>query len=107
LTSIVNDLDTRDFRNLQSICEKCRKLLSSVKLPDKLGEEIKEAFKQFKSLYKADIQLAVRSSATTEDLPEASFAGHQESYLNIESEKELLAACIACYASLLTNRAIK
>ncbi len=55
---------------------------------------------------KADADVAVRSSATAEDLPDASFAGQQESYLNIRGEKALLDACRRCYASLFTDRAI-
>jgi pyruvate,water dikinase len=52
------------------------------------------------------IAVAVRSSATAEDLPEASFAGQQETFLNVVGEAELLAACQRCYASLFTDRAI-
>lgn len=107
LAITIKGLDTKEFKNLQVIGEKCRKLLLNAKLPETLISEIKEAFKHLKKQYKFDIQVAVRSSATAEDLPEASFAGQQESYLNIESEEELLDACVACYASLFTNRAIK
>jgi pyruvate,water dikinase len=54
----------------------------------------------------AEVDVAVRNSATAEDLPEASFAGQQETFLNVTGEKELLDACRKCYASLFTDRAI-
>ena len=54
----------------------------------------------------AEVSVAVRSSATAEDLPEASFAGQQETYLNVVGEEALLRACRDCYASLFTDRAI-
>ncbi|WMN06735.1 phosphoenolpyruvate synthase [Marivirga arenosa] len=107
LKSTLSELDTKGFKNLAEIGEKCRKLLGKAKLPTDLINQIIEAYQSLKSNYPDSLQLAVRSSATAEDLPEASFAGQQESYLNIESEQELLAACNACYASLFTNRAIK
>ncbi|OGI31166.1 MAG: phosphoenolpyruvate synthase, partial [Candidatus Melainabacteria bacterium RIFOXYA12_FULL_32_12] len=59
------------------------------------------------SKYEEPIQVAVRSSATAEDLPTASFAGQQETFLNIKGEDELIEACLRCYASLFTDRAIK
>ncbi|WNB16937.1 phosphoenolpyruvate synthase [Marivirga arenosa] len=107
LKSTLSELDTKGFKNLAEIGEKCRKLLGKAKLPTDLINQIIEAYQSLKSNYPDSLQLAVRSSATAEDLPEASFAGQQESYLNIVSEQELLAACNACYASLFTNRAIK
>jgi pyruvate, water dikinase len=104
---LLKKLDRNEFTNLQIIGDKCRKLLLKAKIPDDIKAEIKKAFKHLKSQYRMDIQVAVRSSATAEDLPEASFAGQQESYLNIDTEDELIDACTACYASLFTNRAIK
>jgi pyruvate,water dikinase len=59
-----------------------------------------------KKLGRDEVDVAVRSSATAEDLPDASFAGQQETYLNIKGERELLDACKRCFASLFTDRAI-
>ncbi len=72
-----------------------------------LNEEVLASYKELCKRYKTEeVDVAVRSSATAEDLPDASFAGQQESFLNIRGEKELLAACKACIASLFTDRAI-
>lgn len=77
------------------------------KMPKELEEEIKAAYQNLSKYYhKRALDVAVRSSATAEDLPEASFAGQQESFLNISGEKMLLAACKKCFASLFTDRAI-
>jgi pyruvate,water dikinase len=75
--------------------------------PAQTREAIVQAYRELcRSSGATDIDVAVRSSATAEDLPGASFAGQQESYLNIRGEEELLAACKRCYASLYTDRAI-
>jgi len=74
-------------------------------LPEDVALAIGEAYQQF-ALQEGEISLAVRSSATAEDLPEASFAGQLETFLNIKGEKALLEACRKCFASLYTDRAI-
>jgi pyruvate,water dikinase len=75
--------------------------------PQDIAEAIQAAYQELcRRTGKADADVAVRSSATAEDLPDASFAGQQESYLNIRGEKALLDACRRCYASLFTDRAI-
>ncbi|HEY9877599.1 MAG TPA: phosphoenolpyruvate synthase, partial [Leptolyngbyaceae cyanobacterium] len=75
--------------------------------PDEIAEPIRLAYRELSQRYGRDeVDVAVRSSATAEDLPDASFAGQQETFLNISGEKELLQACRECYASLFTNRAI-
>ena len=75
--------------------------------PQDVAEAIRTAYQELcRRAGKVDADVAVRSSATAEDLPEASFAGQQESYLNIRGEKALLDACRRCYASLFTDRAI-
>ena len=75
--------------------------------PQDIAEAIQAAYQELcRCTGKADADVAVRSSATAEDLPDASFAGQQESYLNIRGEKALLDACRRCYASLFTDRAI-
>ena len=105
LQSTLDKLDTKDFTNLPEIGETCRNLLLGGSIPEDLGKAIISAYKILEAEHKEPLALAVRSSATAEDLPTASFAGQQESYLNIE-EKDLLACVIKCYASLFTNRAI-
>jgi len=75
--------------------------------PEATAGAIKVAYRELcKRVGKAEIEVAVRSSATAEDLPDASFAGQQETYLNIRGETALLDACRRCYASLFTDRAI-
>ena len=75
--------------------------------PEIISESIRNGYRQLSKRYKTEeVDVAVRSSATAEDLLEASFAGQQESYLNISGEEQLLDACRKCYASLFTDRAI-
>jgi pyruvate,water dikinase len=75
-------------------------------LPDDLAGEIAAGYERLQEEYGEDVSLAVRSSATAEDLPTASFAGQQETYLNIRGTESLLDACRRCFASLFTDRAI-
>jgi len=107
LTQILSTLDTVHFNNLTDVGSKCRALFLKSVIPSDLHQLIVEAYKNLESKYNRKIELAVRSSATAEDLATASFAGQQESYLNIKGEDELIDACIRCYASLFTDRAIK
>ncbi|KUY85422.1 phosphoenolpyruvate synthase [Burkholderia territorii] len=75
--------------------------------PDDIADAIRDAYRQLcRQAGGDDVDVAVRSSATAEDLPDASFAGQQETYLNVRGEHALLAACRRCYASLFTDRAI-
>jgi pyruvate, water dikinase len=84
-----------------------RKAVIKSKWPDDVAEDIRAAYRELSGRYKVDeADVAVRSSATAEDLPDASFAGQQESFLNISGEDDLLDACRRCYASLFTDRAI-
>ncbi|UCE14873.1 MAG: phosphoenolpyruvate synthase [Candidatus Heimdallarchaeota archaeon] len=100
-------LDTHDIRNLQERGRKVREIIRYAKLPDDLEVEIREAYRKLcEEEGTIDVDVAVRSSATAEDLPDASFAGQQETYLNIRGEESLLYACRSCFASLFTNRAI-
>ncbi len=107
LVQLLNQLDHKDFSNLNEIGQQARKLIASASLPEDLQESIRQAFRLLQQKYTEPIQVAVRSSATAEDLPTASFAGQLESFLNISNEEELLEACQQCYASLFTNRGIK
>jgi pyruvate,water dikinase len=84
-----------------------RRLFLHARLPKELDEMISVAYRELCSRYgTCDVDVAVRSSATAEDLPDASFAGQQETFLNIRGEKQLMKACLRCYASLFTDRAI-
>ncbi len=100
-------LDTKEFSNLHQIGIEARELILNAGIPEEIKMDIKKSYRDFSKRFSETIQLAVRSSATAEDLPNASFAGQQESYLNIRGEEELLEACLKCYASLFTDRAIK
>lgn len=100
-------LDTHDIKNLQERGRKVRQVVRYAKLPLDLEDEIRVAYRKLcKDMDRPDIDVAVRSSATAEDLPDASFAGQQETYLNIRGEESLLDACRSCFASLFTDRAI-
>src|SRR5271168_1888393 len=84
-----------------------RRLFADAEFPAADAEAIRAAHRELaRRCGTADLAVAVRSSATAEDLPQASFAGQQESFLNVRGEAELLRACRKCYASLFTDRAI-
>ena len=100
-------LNKNDFSNLKKIGTSIRSCFTQVGLPVTIKEAIKLGYNDLIKKYGANISLAVRSSATAEDLPTASFAGQQESYLNVNGLDELINACEKCYASLFTDRAIK
>jgi len=105
LFDLIIKLNKNDYSNLKDIGANARKLILAGKLPEKLVTEIKKSYKELCG--KKPFAVAVRSSATAEDLPEASFAGQHESFLNIVGENAVLEAVIKCYASLYTDRAIK
>ncbi len=99
-------LDTHDLRNLQERGAKARAIIRHAEFPADMRRAILEAYHTMEKEYGADVDEAVRSSATAEDLPDASFAGQQETYLNIRGEDALIDACKRCFASLFTDRAI-
>ena len=103
---ILKDLDTKNMKNLAERGEKVRELILRAPFPKTLEREIKQAYHKLCKQYDGQGDVAVRSSATAEDLPDASFAGQQETFLNIRSEYHLIEACRKCFASLFTNRAI-
>ncbi len=102
----LKDLDTHDMKNLAKRGKKVREIIRTAKFPDDLRNAIIESYKKMEEEYGADVDVAVRSSATAEDLPDASFAGQQETYLNIQGPDDLIKSCRKCFASLFTNRAI-
>ena len=106
LNELMKQLDKNKYVNLRETGLKARKLLLNAHLPEELGEAIIGGYKKL-CRNENYFEVAVRSSATAEDLPEASFAGQHESYLNIKGEEALLDAVKRCYASLYTDRAIK
>ena len=106
IKNILSDLDTHDMRNLAERGKKVRELIKNASFPQELADAIFEGYDNMCSQYGQNVDVAVRSSATAEDLPDASFAGQQETYLNIEGHDDLLMACKMCFASLFTDRAI-
>ena len=108
LEDLLLSLDTKEYSNLSSIGEKARNLILSATISQEIGNDIRAAYQELcKQCEINNLDVAVRSSATSEDLPSASFAGRMESFLNISGEKQLLDAVRRCYASLFTDRAIK
>lgn len=103
----LSKLDKKNFENLKEIGKSIRQEIMKADMPNDLANEIKDAYKKLQDKEKDMESVAVRSSATAEDLPEASFAGQHESFLNIKGEKEVVKAVQECYASLYTDRAIK
>ncbi|MEK7513005.1 MAG: PEP/pyruvate-binding domain-containing protein, partial [Patescibacteria group bacterium] len=106
IKKILRDLDTGSIKNLQTRGKAVRKAILDVNLPDELKEEVADAYKELEQMYGKNVDVAVRSSATAEDLPGASFAGQQETYLNIKGPDEVLYATKRCIASLFTDRAL-
>jgi pyruvate,water dikinase len=106
LRELFADLDVDDVRNLQQHGNKARRLILSVNFPPELEAAIGTAYQKLCNRYGEDTEVAVRSSATAEDLPDASFAGQQETYLNVQSLTRVLEYCHRCFASLFTDRAI-
>lgn len=102
----LDDLDPADIDALARKAKRAREIVYGSGLPDDLATEITDAYRILRREYGEDVSLAVRSSATAEDLPTASFAGQQDSYLNITGEQSLLDTCLRCFASLFTDRAI-
>ncbi len=106
LRDLFSDLDVEDVKNLRERGKKARSLLMHTPFPKELREAIVKAYQTLCERYNPDTDVAVRSSATAEDLPDASFAGQQETYLNVTGIESVLAACHKCFASLFTDRAI-
>ncbi len=102
----LDGLDTHNIEDLQARGQKVRDIILNAKFPADLEEAINAAYAQMEEEYGKNVDVAVRSSATAEDLPDASFAGQQDTYLNITGTDALIDACHRCFASLFTNRAI-
>jgi pyruvate, water dikinase len=107
LEEALSGLDVTNVEDLARRAKKAREVVRRAGLPKALAEEIREALAKLVEEYGPELSVAVRSSATAEDLPHASFAGQHESYLNVRGEAAVLEAVVHCFASLFTDRAIR
>ena len=105
IKATIEAADLDDPNQLQQAGRQIRQALLNASIPEGLKKQITSAYQQLCGT-DANKSVAIRSSATAEDLPDASFAGQQETYLNVRTEKMLLATCKQCFASLFTDRAI-
>ncbi len=103
---ILTDLDTHDIANLRQRGRQARHAIMAASMPEDLQQTILDSYDKMGQDEAGTVDVAVRSSATAEDLPEASFAGQQETYLNVHGHAALLESCKRCFASLFTDRAI-
>ncbi|NPA38848.1 MAG: phosphoenolpyruvate synthase [Thermodesulfobacteria bacterium] len=106
IKDILQGLDTHDVEDLQKRGKKIRNLILRAKMPEDLKKEIESAYHKLEEKYEKNVDVAVRSSATAEDLPDASFAGQQETYLNVRGVENVVKYVQKCFASLFTDRAI-
>lgn len=107
IKKIFKEFDSKNIKSLQETGQKVRKLILKAEFPEDLKKEILENYKKLSKKYGEDFtDVAVRSSATAEDLPSASFAGCHETYLNVKGKENLLVAVKKCISSLFTDRAI-
>jgi pyruvate,water dikinase len=104
IAGLLADLDKRNVDSLKRTGASIRSLIRNAQLPEQLHNELISAYAELSKEGGGDV--AVRSSATAEDLPNASFAGQQETYLNVQGKEALIETCKACFASLFTDRAI-
>src|SRR5438034_1635997 len=105
LQRLIDELDKQNFSNLKEVGAKAREILLTAKIPQQLQQAVLQGYKEL--IANQNIAVAVRSSATAEDLPQASFAGQHETYLNVKGNTSLIEAVQRCFASLYTDRAIK
>jgi pyruvate,water dikinase len=106
IESILRDLDTEQVADLEARGAEVRKAITETPLPEEFARAIVDAYGRLAERLGREPELAVRSSATAEDLPDASFAGQQETFLNVRGTDALLESVRACIASLFTDRAI-
>jgi pyruvate, water dikinase len=106
LHALLDDLDKADVTALARAGARCRQIVYAAGLPERARDEIVAAWRELEQDYGEDLSVAVRSSATAEDLPTASFAGQHDTYLNVRGEEMVLDAIRRCNASLFTDRAI-
>ena len=106
LHDALDELDVSNLTDLARRAKQARDIVYAGGIPDDLAREVLEAYRRLQTEYGPELTVAVRSSATAEDLPTASFAGQHETYLNVTGDAPLLEACRRCFASLFTDRAI-
>ncbi|GAB1544136.1 hypothetical protein NUACC21_68120 [Scytonema sp. NUACC21] len=106
LRQILANLNVEDIKNLRQVGQQARSLILDTPFPAELEVAIAQAYQTLEQQYGLDIDVAVGSSAIVTGLPDASFAGQQETYLNVRGLKALLEACHKCFASIFTDRAI-
>jgi pyruvate,water dikinase len=106
LHKALEGIDAANMTDLSNRGKEARAIVYGAPLPDDLRQEILQAYRTLQDEYGHDLSVAVRSSATAEDLPNVSFAGQHESYLNIYGDELLIDSCKRCFASLFTDRAI-
>jgi len=106
LRTLLDGLDVTDVALLTQRAKEARRIVYDATGSDALRQDIAESYRVLESEYGQNVAVAVRSSATAEDLPTASFAGQHESYLNISGADDVFEACRLCFASLFTDRAI-
>lgn len=106
IPAILAGLDTRNLESLQRRGKEIRNAILESTLPEAIAVSTLKAYQSLATDQSGSPDVAVRSSATAEDLPDASFAGQQETYLNVQGEQALLNTCVRCFASLFTDRAI-
>ena len=106
LHQLLDGLDKRKIKRLAAVAAKAREIIYKAMDTAPLREQIVEAYRELERESGAGVAVAVRSSATAEDLPTASFAGQHESFLNVRGAKDLFEACRRCFASIFTDRAI-
>jgi pyruvate, water dikinase len=106
VAAILKSANPDDNKALHEASDRIRKLFTSTKLPDPLAKEVKDAYASLSKDGQDASFVAVRSSATAEDLPEASFAGQQDTFLNVRGDADVLQKVLRCWSSLFTPRAI-
>ncbi len=106
IIGILNSINVEDTKQLEEASRKIREMIESTPMPKDVEEEIKQAYRKLCEESGEEVFVAVRSSATAEDLPGASFAGQQETYLNVRGEDEVVEKVRKCWSSLYTPRAI-
>jgi pyruvate,water dikinase len=107
IKDIINGIELDNIESLRRGGLQVRQLIKNGKFPEKIEKQIIEAYSTLSGTYGQEItDVAVRSSATAEDLPDASFAGQQETYLNVRGPEQLISSVRNCFASLFTDRAI-
>jgi pyruvate,water dikinase len=107
LDELLSPVFDGDIKDLNLRAQQARAIIKKSGIPQPVRDEIISAYRELSSSYGSrNLDVAVRSSATAEDLPDASFAGQQESFLNVQGEESVLESCLNCFASLFTERAI-